>query len=433
MEETAVYLKTATTMAEAPSKPATETPEPQIPSVSSKIREEGELSSSSDDGKENPVSSTMQPTLDIESTAVHLVHKSTQGVQGGSNNIQLQTTSQSTSHASLTKSKLPPKYCPCTDHVGSDENLVISFSGDDSRSDLEPKHNASRLGSNIKQRNSSLEKSNKLEQSARNSPKAMPKKLPLSRTFISSISKVGGSNNKGAGSMSLGQGSRARNFNPINKKLANRECGHDQGMISNDNKLHDLRHKIALRESELKLKAAQQLKESASIPDRDHNAVKLKNDAARKYTPVSSEATQLEPKEPDAKRFKLSTSCGTPHVVGSQQEVAAKKSISISTDSTWDNCQPQERNKVDHSQNEIPLGRRESTIIRPQRQPDKHVDNSLQNMPCRSTDGDVNYGRNQTEKNSRLLDPSIALNKNAMPANMISNSVPKNFVSYHFI
>ncbi|XP_019419369.1 PREDICTED: uncharacterized protein LOC109329917 isoform X2 [Lupinus angustifolius] len=370
MEETATAA-----MAVAPSEPSTEIPNPQLPTVSSKIREEGELSSSSDDGK----------------------------------------------------SKLPPKFSPCTNHVDSDENLVISFCGHDRGSDLEPKRNASRLGSNIKRHSSSLEKSNKLEQSARNAPKAMPEKVPLSHTFISSISKVGGSNNKGAGSMLLGQGSRARNFNPMNKKLANQECGRDQGMISNDNKLQDLRHKIALRESELKLKAAQQLKESASIPDRDHNAVKLKNDAARKYTLVCSEAAQLEPKEPDTKRFKLSTSYGTPQAVGSQQEVAAKKSISLSTDSTWESCHPQERNKVDHSQKEIPLGRRESTIIRPQRQPDKHVGNSLQNMPCRSTDGDVNYGRNQTEKSSRLLDPSIAFNKNAMPANMISNSVPKNF------
>ncbi|CAL0308299.1 unnamed protein product [Lupinus luteus] len=474
--------ETGTIMAVAPLEPATETPNPQLPTVASKIREEGELSSSSDDGEENPVSSTVQPTPAIESTAVHLVHRSTQGVQGGKardgtvGNPRLHCvlgqwqrptfyplqTSDEVNHnsetvksccrylpfpllllfffiplllgigieildASFAKSKLPRKSSPCTDHVGSDENLVISFSGDDSGSDLEPKSNASRLGSNIKRHSSSLEKSNKLEQSARNAPKAMPKKLPLSRTSISSISKFGGSNTKGAGSMSLGQGSQARNFNLINKKLADRERGRDQGMISNDNKLQDLRHKIALRESELKLKAAQQLKESASIPDRDHNAVKLKNDAARKYTPVSSEAAQLEPKEPDTKRFKLSTSRGTPQVVGSQQEVAAKKSISISTDSTWDNCHPQERNKVDHSENEIPLGSRESTVIRPQRQPEKHVDNSLQNMPCSSTDGDVNYGRNQTEKSSRLLEPSIALNKNAMPANMISNSVPKNF------
>ncbi|OIW07286.1 hypothetical protein TanjilG_11920 [Lupinus angustifolius] len=385
----------------------------------------GELSSSSDDGQVKPDSSIVQPAAPaIESSAVHLLQKSTQGIQGDSINIQLQRTRQSNLRVNLKKSNLPPKSSPWTGHVGSDENLVISFSDDDSGSDLEPKRNASRLGSNTKRPSSSLEKSNKLEQSARNAPKAMPKKLSLSRTFISSTFKVGGSNMKGVGSMPLGQGSRARNFNPINKKLASQEHGRDQGVVS-DNKLQDLRHKIALRETELKLKAAHQVKESTSIPGRDHNATKLKNDAGRKYTPVSSEAAQLEPKEPDTKRVKLNPSYGTPQAVGGQQEVAATKCIPISKDSTLDNCYPQEKNKVNHSQKDIPLGRRESTIIRSQRQPDKQVNYSLQSMPCRSTDSDINYDGNQTEKSDRLLDPSIALNKNTLPANMTSNNVPK--------
>nr|KYP50759.1 hypothetical protein KK1_027449 [Cajanus cajan] len=48
-------------------------------------------------------------------------------------------------------------------------------------------------------------------------------------------------------------------------------------------------------------------------------------------------------------------------------------------------------------------------------------------MPHRSRDGDVNYRLNQTEKSSRLLDPCVAFNQNAVPANISSNSVPKNF------
>ncbi|CAL0318838.1 unnamed protein product [Lupinus luteus] len=457
-------------------EPATETANPQTSTLPSKSREEGELSSSSDDAgkEENPGTSTVQPapavgsnavhlvqksaqdvhgdlrinsvlfsftfrilqsrekpdscsvqpSPAIESSAVHLLQKSTPGIQSGSNNIQLQRTRQSNLQVSLKKSKLPPKSSPWTGHVGSDENLVISFSDDDSGSDLEPKRNASRLGSNIKHPSSSLEKSNKLEQSARSAPKTMPKKLSLSRTFIASTPKAGGSNAKGVRSMPLGQGSRARNFNPINNKLASQERGRGQGVVS-DNKLQDLRHQIALRESELKLKAAHQVKESTSIPGRDHNATKLKNDAGRKYTPVSSEAAQLDPKEPDTKRVKLSTSYGTLQAVGGQQEVAAAKCIPISNVSTLDTCYPQERNKVNHSQKDISLGRRESTIIRSQRQADKHVDNSLQSMPCRSTSGDMNYDSNQTEMSSRLLDPSITLTKNTLPANMTSNNVPK--------
>lgn len=305
------------------------------------------------------------------------------GISTGSNNIPLQTTRQSNSQMSLNKNQLPPKSSPWTGNVSTDENLVISFSDDDSGSDLETKGNASRLGSNIKRPSSSLVKSNKFQQSTRSVPKAMPKRLSSNRTFISSMTKVNGSNSKVAGSMSLGQVSRARNFNPTNKNFGSRERGRDQGVLSNDNKLQDLRHQIALRESELKLKAAQQIKESASVMGKDHNAVNLKNDAAKKYTPVSSEATQSEAKEPDKKRLKLGTPYGIPQAVGSQQEIPAAKPILLSKDSTWENCYPQERNKVDHSQKEIPLGRRESTIIRSQRQPDKQIDNSLQNMPSR--------------------------------------------------
>ncbi|KAK7273046.1 hypothetical protein RIF29_14092 [Crotalaria pallida] len=466
MEETTVDLKATTTAtsSEPATATATATPNLQLPTVSSKTREEGELSSSSDDGQENLDSSavqpapavestvqpapavestvqpapaeestaqpapavelTAQPAPAIESTAVHLVPKSSQGVQGGSNNIQLQSTRKSTSQMSLTKNQLRPKSSLWTGHAGTDENLVISFSDDDSGSDLETKRNASKLGSNIKQRSSSLEKSNKLQESARSGNKAMPKKLSLSRTFISSIAKVSGSNSTGAGSMSLGQGSRARTFNPMNKSLANRERGRDKGVVSSDNKLQDLRHQIALRESELKLKAAQQVKESASVLGRDHNVMNLKNDAGRKYTPLSSEAAQLEPKEPDSKRLKLSTSYGAPQAVDIQKEVPAAKFISLSKDSTRENCYPQERNKVDHSLKEIPFGRRESAVIRSQRPPNKHVDNSLQKRPSTSRDGDVNYGSNQTEKTCRLLDPCISLNENAAP-NMTSTGVPK--------
>lgn len=307
----------------------------------------------------------------------------------GSNNIQLQTTRQPTSQKSIKKNQLPPKSSPWTGHAGTDKNLVISFSDDDSGSEFETKGNASKLDSNIKRPSSSLEKSNKLQlqQNARSSHKEMPKRPSFSRTFISSITKIPGSNSKGTRSLSLGQGPQARNVNPMNKTLASRERGRDQGAVSNDNKLQDLRHQIALRESELKLKAAQQNKESPLVFGRDQNAMNLKNDTARKNTPVSSVAAQLEPKEPDRKRMKLGTSLGTPQAVGSQQEVPAVKSILPSKDSVLGNFYPQERNKVDHNQKEIPSCRGESTTIISQRQPDNHHDNSLQNMPCRSRGG----------------------------------------------
>ncbi|XP_057436393.1 uncharacterized protein LOC130728829 isoform X2 [Lotus japonicus] len=348
----------------------------------------------------------------------------------GSNSTQAQKSIQPTSQKSLKKNQLPPKSSPWTGHVGTDKNLVISFSDDeddDSESDIETKGNASRLDSNLKRPSSSFEKSNKLQlqQNTRSLHKEMPTRSSLNRTFISSMTKNPGYNSKGAGSMSLGQGSRARNFNPMSKKFASQERGHDQGAVSNVNKLQDLRHQIALRESELKLKAAQQNKESASVLGKEQKAMNLKNDTARKITPVSSGAPHLEPKEPDRKRLKLGTSNGTPQAVGNQQEAPAVKSILLSKDSIRENYYPQDINKVDHSQKEIPLCGGEAAVNTSQSQPDKHLNNSLQNLPCRSRDGDVNYGFNQSEKRTRLNDPCITFNQSAVPANMPSNNVPK--------
>jgi hypothetical protein len=255
---------------------------------------------------------------------------------------------------------------------------VISFSDDDSGSDIENKGTDSRLERNNKRPSSSLENSNKLQlqQNARSLHNETPK-FPSKRTFISSVTKNPSSISKGAGSWSLGQGPRARNFKSTNKTLASQERGRDQGAVSNNNKLQDLRHQIALRESELKLKAAQQMKESALVLDRDP-----KNDTTRKHIP----AAQLEPKGPDRKRMKINTSHDTPQAVVGQQ-VPVVKSILPSKDSVCGNIYPQERNKVDHNPKEIPLCRGESIIIKSQRETGNHLSNSVQNMPCVSREG----------------------------------------------
>ncbi|KAK7295701.1 hypothetical protein RJT34_18612 [Clitoria ternatea] len=430
---------------------ASDNPNPDLPS---KTREEGELSSSDDDGDDGNVdssavqsplaavsgsvicvnqehfdSSAVQSPSAAVSGSVPSVQKSAQGAQGGSSNTQLQTTKQPTAQKILRKDQLPPKSSLWTGHVGTDKNLVISFSDDDSGSDLETKANASRMDGGVKQPSSSLEKPIKLQQNAWSLHKQLPKRASLSRTFNSSMTKIPGSNSKGAGSTSLPQGMRARTFNPMKKNLANQERGRDQ-VVSNNNKLQDLRHQIALRESELKLKAAQQNKEYASVLGRDHNAMNSKNNTARKHTPVSSGPAQLEPKEPNRKRLKLGTSHSTLLVVGDHQVqgVPPVKSILPLKDSTPLNYHPQERKRVDHSQIEVPICRGDSTVLISQRESDKHLDNSLQNMPQRSKDGDVNYDRNQTEKNNGQVDPCVvAYNQNAVPANMGSTGVPKKF------
>ncbi|CAJ1840561.1 unnamed protein product [Sphenostylis stenocarpa] len=400
----------------------------------SKTREEGELSSDNDDdADDNHESSTVPSTPAVGTGSVPLVQKSTLGVQGGSSNVQLQTTRQPTTQKDLKKNLLPPKSSSWIGHVGTDKNLVISFSDDDSGSEHETKGNLSRLDSSVKMTNSSLEKSNKLKQASL--PKEVPKRSSLSRTFVSSMTRVPGSNSKGVVSMPPVQGSRARNFNTMKKTLTIQERGRDQGLVSNDNKLQDLRHQIALRESELKLKAAQQNKESVSVLGRDNSVMNPMNlvSIARKNTPVSSGPAHLEPTEPDRKRLKISTSNGICQAVDSQQEVPAVKSSLPPKDSTLENYYPQERNKVDCGQKEIPLCRTEPKTVISQRQPDNHLDNPLENMPRRSRDGDVNYDCNQPEKSCRLVNPGVALNQNAALANMSSNTVSKNFNSVGFL
>ncbi|QCE12869.1 hypothetical protein DEO72_LG10g4119 [Vigna unguiculata] len=394
-----------------------------LPTLPPKTREEGELSSDADDdADDNLESSNVQSTPVVGTGSVPLVRKSTLGVQDGSTNVQLQTTRQPTTQKGLKKNQLLPKSSPWTGHVGTDKNLVISFSDDDSGSDHETKGNVSRLDSSVKRTNSTLGKSNKLKQTSL--PKEVPKRSSLSRTFVSSMTKIPGSNSKGVGSMPPVQGSRARNFNLSNKNLVR---GLDQGLVSNDNKLQDLRHQIAIRESELKLKAAQQNKESVSVSNRDHSAMNPKKSVsmARKSTPVSSGPAQFEPTEPARKRVKLSTSNGVSQAVDSQQEIPAVKSLLPAE--TLGNYYPQERNKVDQDQKDIPLCRAEPKSGISRRQPDNHVDNPLESMPRRSSDGDVNYGSNQTEKSSRLVNPGVALNQSAVPANSNSNTLLKNF------
>ncbi|KAF7822312.1 uncharacterized protein G2W53_027767 [Senna tora] len=347
-----------------------------------------------------------------------------------SNSAPLRKTVQSTSQKN---NQLPPKSSVWPAHAGTDKNLVISFSDDDSGSDsedyrqektVESKGNSSRLENNQKPPTSSLTKSYKLHNNARNVHKSAPKRLPVNQMSISSVTKILGPNSKGVGSLSLGQGSRARNFNTLNKNLASNERKNDQGVVSNNNKLQDLRQQIALRESELKLKAAQQNKEPGSVLGRDHNAIKLKSDPARKYT--SSENAQLEPKEPDRKRLKLGKSHATTQVFGTQQEVPAAKSIFPSKESALDKYNLQERNKVDRGEKETSLSRGEPIVVKSQGD-DKCPDVSSKTMPSRPRNGaDIKNNYNQTDKQNRLVDPCVTFNRSSLPANMTSNSVPKN-------
>lgn len=280
-------------------------------------------------------------------------------------------------------------------HAGSDKSLVISFSDDDSggasedgkqEKTVESKGNTSRLGNYQKPPTLASGKSYKLPNGARSVTKSLPKRLPSNHTSFSSVTKIHGSNSKVARSFPVGQGSQSRNFYTLNKNLSSQEHKNDQGVVSNNNKLQDLRHQIAMRESKLKLKASQQNKDSTTMGmARDHHAIKQKSDTARKY--MYSDNAQLESKEPDKKRLKLVGSYATPQAIVSQPEVHAKKSILQSKESSLENCNLLERNKVNHGDKASPLCIGGQAIVKSQEH-DKHLNISSQTMQSRPRSGE---------------------------------------------
>ncbi|XP_028778112.1 uncharacterized protein LOC114734641 [Neltuma alba] len=366
------------------SEPANATPNLNAPS---KSREEGELSSS---GDEVPACNPGKPSPAVVFNSVSQAVNDTQAIQGGANGIQLQKTMQPVSQKRFNRNQLPPKSSMWPTHAGTDKSLVISFSDDDSSSDSEIRK--------------------------------QDKAITIKSHIFSSVTKIHGSNSKVAGSFPPGQGSRSRNFYIVNKNLASQERKNDQGVVSNNNKLQDLRQQIAIRESELKLKAAQQNRDSTSTLGRDHNAIKLKSDTARKYT--YSENAPLESKEPDKKRLKLGRSYASPQAIESQPEVPATKSVLPSKESAFENCNPRDRNKVNHGVKETPLRIGEKLVVKPQGH-DKRLDISSQTMQSKPrSDTCVDNNFNQTDKHSRVADSCVNFNQNGLPANLISNSVP---------
>ncbi|WCJ19563.1 hypothetical protein M5689_001848 [Euphorbia peplus] len=311
-------------------------------------REEGELSSSSDPC-ENHVSSLTQsagsvnPPVPSGSILVPSSNKFSKEIQArkphsGLNPrtsvvLQSQTSLQPNNKKIVEKQQVPLKSAKSSWHAPSvtNSNLVINFSDDDSGSeseehesgkDLEIKQNRVLVDGN--QRVSSLlsAKSSKIQPTARNVNKVLPKNLSISRTFVSSATKV----NRSAKSSTVDVGPRVRNFSIMKRNSVTQESAFDQGVISNNSKLLDLRQQIALRERELKLKTAQPKKESATVVHRDNMAMSVGADTAKKSNAITEVGGKLEVKEPDRKRARVSGSYSTPVVSEACQETLAVKS-----------------------------------------------------------------------------------------------------------
>lgn len=293
------------------------------------------------------------------------------------------------SQKNVEKNQLPVKstnrswYAPS----GGSNNLVIRFSDDDSGSDseecsrqkpVENKSNSIRDGTQ-RPLTSSAPKLNKLGQTSTNTTRAIPKK-PLSHTFISSMTKINGGANPRVAVSSVDQGSQVRSFNPHNKNLACQDLLSEQGVVSNNSKLQDLRQQIALRESELKLKAAQQHKEIVLT-----STMNLDNSGGRKWIATSAYGS-VDPKEPDKKRLKLGDSNFTQSNSGAQPEVHHVKSSLVSKDQKLETNSLQSKYKVDHSKKVDPVSKIKSSI-KWKKKDDKLVDVSLEDASKVVKDG----------------------------------------------
>ena len=202
--------------------------------------------------------------------------------------------------------------------------FVISFSDDESGSESEEgkqrKSSETRgnsLGGDPDRRPlaSSLDKSQILRRTIRNEAKVIPRKVTLGRTFVSSMTNING------GPLLPGKRFQVRNINTINKNFSGREHGGKQNVHVNTSKLQDLRQQIAIRETELKLKSAQQSKETVSGSCSDQNIMNFNNVQARKYRGTSADFVQSNPKEPDKKRLKVSESHSSELSSGVPQEM----------------------------------------------------------------------------------------------------------------
>ncbi|XP_057979454.1 uncharacterized protein LOC131165553 isoform X2 [Malania oleifera] len=428
---------------------AAPSPNLELTNNPSKTREEGELSSSGDDdfptcsGTHN--TSTAAPAAPDESFPAAAENKNTGSFKAGK---YISTINHASSVDIHSKASVQPNHCkgfeknrvPLKSGTPAwfvpsrvNSNLVISFSDDDSGSDSEEcgqekasetKGNARGVTSNRRPPIPTQGKMQMLCQATRNETKFMPKKASLNRTVISSMTKTPGTNSRNAGLASIEQGFRVRNLNTFNKNSAGREHGSNQNVVLNSSKLQDLRHQIAMRESELKLKSAQQNKEIVSSLCKDYDIISSNNDATRKTRLTSTEIELSEPKEPEKKRMKLNEPYSSSLLdVGRGIKEAITDNSHIKEPIT-ENSHPQEKSMVDRSccEKEIPTGTTMSSIVKWQKQDDKLVPDSTQSLQMGVKDGgDTTASCSQSEKRLRMPDPLLQ-NQTAPSANVTSKT-----------
>ncbi|KAI3897864.1 hypothetical protein MKX03_007082 [Papaver bracteatum] len=194
-----------------------------------------------------------------------------------------------------------------------DTNLVIRFSDSESESDSEDnkpqkplakKDNITGVSAYKKPPTSPHTKPEVLQRTSSNQLKMMPKKVSLSRTFISSMTKINGANSKTPGSFSAAF--QSRSSGPLNKTSSTQEGECSQSVRLNNSEADSLRQQIAIRENQLKvqLKSVQQRQEGDSGLYHEHSGTRLKDNAAVQRRPASVSFSEFSPNEQAKKRLK---------------------------------------------------------------------------------------------------------------------------------
>ncbi|XP_010260107.1 PREDICTED: uncharacterized protein LOC104599318 isoform X2 [Nelumbo nucifera] len=407
------------------------------------IREEGELSSS--DSDEIHACSPAQPTnitapsIGRSNAAPPNKHSGTSNVDGPVSSGRTQLLSVKQNHRKYLETSPAPSrpgnhqnssswYLPS----GTNNNLVIRFSDDDSGSDSEEykpekslERNVSSIAVDASKRQLFQSKADMLQRTSNNQVRTVPKKLPLSRTFITSMTKINGATSRGS-RPSLEQASRVRNLDSVSKMLASCDRVHNQGMNLNNNNLESLRQQIAIRENELRLqyKSAQKNKETTSSSRKGYSGGKLTNNAVGKGRTASANTIQPSPNERENKRLKLDETCQNKlkSVCQQQKLRPASKSVSEPKMSSMNNTLT-DRELVVYSQysKEIPEGTKSPSTDERRVAGDEQNPVPSSNLLTEVKDGGgVSMNCNQSEKSAKLMGSHTSLNQSSLLMQMTS-------------
>ncbi|KAI3995318.1 hypothetical protein MKX01_032120 [Papaver californicum] len=294
----------------------------KTPPPETAAREEGELVSSEDDDlitSSAAQSTSSTPKAAERDTVVKSLSTPNSATGKSVSSVKLPASSVDRQVKTFVKKNFKPG---CHYNPGwskpplPDTNLVIRFSDGESESESEDnkpqkplakKDNITGVQSYKKPPTSSHTKTEMLQRTSSNQLKMMPKKVSLSRTFISSMTKINGVNSKTPGSSSAGRVFQSRSSGPLTKIASSQEGECSQSVRLNNSEADSLRQQIAIRENQLKvqLKSVLQRQEGDLGLNHENSGTRLKDNAAVQRRPASVSFSEFSPNEQAMKRLKL--------------------------------------------------------------------------------------------------------------------------------